>query len=156
MPHLTEHVGEDLEDAVKVLKRRLQAFYKDNKVDSKMPLKRFKKSTIKGKGKPRLKAKAIQAKRLLPFTLALAEEFQGHDGELGGNRLEAMRTLSAISDLADRRELSQANLATWRWLTAKHMFHYVACGFAVYPKHHYFLHLPEQIERGGAPRPGKG
>ena len=154
LPHLSQPGAGDEQDPVQVLKARLQAFYRESRVDSKIPLKRFKQSTFKGKGKPRLKAKAIQAKRLLPFTMALAEEFQNHDGELGGHRLEAVRTLSAISDLAGRRELSQTDMTNWRWLAATHMFHYVACGFAVYPKHHYFLHLPEHVERGGVPRPG--
>jgi hypothetical protein len=152
LSHLSEgHGHNNRRDGVPALKRRLQAFYKENKVDSQLPLKRFKMSTIKGKGKPKLRVKAAQARRLVPFTLALAEEFQNKDGELGRHRLEAIRTLSGMCDLASRRELSQSDLVTWRWLAAKHMFHYTSCNFAVYPKHHYFLHLPEHAENGGVP-----
>ena len=35
---------------------------------------------------------------------------------------------------------------------AVHMYHYAHCGFGVYPKFHYFMHMPEQVERGGVPR----
>ena len=40
----------------------------------------------------------------------------------------------------------------WRWLAAEHMFHHGACGWHVYPKHHYFMHLPEHVQRSGSPK----
>ena len=49
-------------------------------------------------------------------------------------------------------ELTAQDMVRWRWLSAIHMYHYAHCGFAVYPKFHYFMHMPEQVERGGAPR----
>jgi hypothetical protein len=32
------------------------------------------------------------------------------------------------------------------------MFYYVSCGFHVVPKHHYFMHMPEHVTRGGLPK----
>ena len=152
LPHLARERGAtSREEGLIVLKKRLQVFYKENKVDSKIPMKRLKLRTVKSK-KPKLKARAAQARRLVPFTLALANEFQNTDGELGRHTMEAMQSLATIFELASKRQLRQDELTKWRWLAAKHMFHYVSCGFATYPKHHYFLHLPEQVERGGVPR----
>ena len=48
--------------------------------------------------------------------------------------------------------MSKSELASWRLKAAFHMYFYTACGFRVYPKHHYFLHFPMIIQRSGVPR----
>ena len=85
----------------------------------------------------------------------MAAEFQGTDGELGLHRHQAMSNLQEICDLAKKQQLTKQELVQWRWLAALHMFHYAQCGFHVYPKFHYFTHMPEQVERGGVPRRGE-
>ncbi len=92
----------------------------------------------------------------MDFTTALAAEFEGVDGEIGHHRHEAMKSLQEICDLARKHKLRKLELVRWRWLAALHMFHYARCGFHVYPKFHYFMHMPEQVERGGVPRTHAG
>ena len=104
---------------------------------------RFNMNKIKADRRhPKLKAKAAQARRLLPFTLELVTECRGADGELGEARYNSVKELSFIYEKADQRALSDQDLAQWRWAAAAHMFYYVSCGFHIYPKHHYFMHLP--------------
>ena len=57
-----------------------------------------------------------------------------------------------MCSMASQRELTSRDLSQWRWTAAVHMYHYAHCGFAVYPKFHYAMHMPEQVERGGVPR----
>ena len=85
-------------------------------------------------------------------TLDLAKEFRACDGVLGEHRAQAMETLSEIFSFSRKHQLTKHELVRWRWLNALHMFHYASCGFAVQPKFHYCLHLPEQAERAGCVR----
>ena len=136
-----------------VLKRRIKEYYHRTKPDSKLPMKRFTINKIKSGRRPaRLKAKAGVAKRLLPFALELAQEFREDDGDMGEYRYQCVRHLADIYDLARKRELTEAEVDNWRWSAAMHMFYYVMCDWHVVPKHHYFLHLPEQILQSGVPR----
>ena len=102
----------------------------------------------------RLKAKAGQARQLTSFTLDLAREFRSCDAELGEHRFQAMESLAKICSMAKQDVLTKQELTEWRWLSAIHMYHYAHCNFSVVPKFHYFLHLPEQMERGGVARQG--
>ena len=158
LPHLADEcadaTGNARQRGLKALKARLVTYYKENKVDSKLPLRRLSLRSIKCKRDPKLKAKAGQARRLVRFTAALAAEFQGTDGEIGMHRHKAMSTLQELFDLGSGRELTSRDMSNWRLTAAVHMFHHASCGFAVYPKFHYFMHLPEQVERGGVPRTG--
>ena len=142
-------------EGFKVLKARLKNYYKENpdKVHSKVPMKKFTIWKIKGRGRPKLRAKAAQTRDLLPFVLQLATEFRDYEGDFGEDRFQSLTHLSKIYALAERSELSDQDLMEWRWWGALHMYYYVRCGFKVYPKHHYFSHLPQQAERAGVPRP---
>ena len=82
----------------------------------------------------------------------LTDEFKDHDGELGFHRNQAMSTLKTVFDFASQQELTRDDMNKWRLSAAIHMYHYAHCGFPVYPKFHYFMHMPEQVERGGVPR----
>ena len=137
---------------LRALKDRLKEFYEANGTESRIPVKRLTLRKIKSKKFPKLKAKAAQASRLVPFCLELAAEFRGHDGDLGENRYRSMELLRDLCRLGSRRSLTAQDLAEWRAKAAFHMFYYAACGFRVYPKHHYFLHFPMIIERSGVPR----
>ncbi len=64
----------------------------------------------------------------------------------------AMSTLQTICKLGSQNQLTEQDMAEWRVAAAVHMYHYAHCGFGVYPKFHYFMHMPEQVERGGVPR----
>ena len=125
--------GSELQRGCDALKGRLAKYYTREKTRSKLPLKRF------GLGKLKVKN-----------TLDLAKEFQEFDGALGKHRLQAMSTIAEICSLSKKDVLSKQDLMRWRWLAACHMFHYTSCGFTAQPKFHYFLHLPHQMERGGA------
>ena len=83
------------------------------------------------------------------FTLDLTREFQEFDAELGKHRLQAMSTIAEIGSMSKKDVLTKQDLMRWRWRAASHMFHYTSCGFTSQPKFHYFLHLPQQVERGG-------
>ena len=56
---------------------------------------------------------------------------------------------STRTQLANTDELTEADLMRWRWLAATHMFHYISAGFHVYPKFHYFMHMPQQVRQLG-------
>ena len=136
-----------------MLEGRIKAFYAENDVDSKMPMRRFSITKIKsGKNAPKLKAKAGQARRLLPFTLDLVTEFRREDGDVGEFRYQSVKHLSEVYAFSGKYELSDSELSQWRWASAVHMYYYVSCGYRVYPKHHYFMHLPEHVWRSGVPR----
>ena len=71
---------------------------------------------------------------------------------MGLHRHKAMTAFKVVFGLAGQTQLTRKDMVSWRWNAAVHMFHYASCGFAVYPKFHYALHMPEQVECGGAPR----
>lgn len=144
--------GSELKRGCDVLKARLAEHSKREKITSKLPLKRFGLTKLKVKKTLKLKAKAGQARRLIGFTLELAKEFQHCDGEVGQHRLRAMSTLAEICSMSKKDVLTKQDLMKWRCLAFSHMFHYVSCGFTAQPKFHYFLHLPQQVERGGPAR----
>jgi hypothetical protein len=129
---------------------RLKSYYKEQKVQSKLKVRKL--TLIKGKGAPRLKAKAGQARALVGFTTELARQFSGADGVLGMHRFQCMETMSAICDLGKRDILTRSDLVHWRRLAAEHMFHYASAGFDAKPKFYYCQHLPQHVERGGVPR----
>ena len=118
---------------------------------SRTPLGRFSLNSLKCKRAKKLKAKAGQARCLVPFTAALAREFRACDGSLGEHSCAAMATLAELFALA-KPALTSKDMSQWRLLAAVHMYHYARCGFSVYPKFRYFLHMPEQVERGGLPQ----
>ena len=124
----------------------------DTQANSKMPLRKFTVKSLGVNKGHKLKAKAGQARRLVQFTAQLAEEFQGHDGDF--HRHQAMATLKSLFELAGQAELTKEDMAQWRLNAAYHMYYYAHCGFPVYPKFHYFMHMPEQVERGGVPKTG--
>jgi hypothetical protein len=138
--------------ANKALKTRLKAFYKDNKVQSRLNLKKLSLKWIKGKGAPRLRAKAGQASCLVPFTVELAADFSWADGDLGHYRCQSMQKLARICALAKQEALTHEELTCWRRLSSEHMFYYACSGFPAYPKYHYLQHFPQHILRGGVPR----
>ena len=144
--------GSEVKRGCNVLKARLGKYYKRTKVTSKLPLRKFGPSKLKVKNTLKLKAKAGQARCLMGFTLELANEFKHCDGELGQHRLQAMKTLAEICSMSKKDVLTKQDLMTWRCLSFTHMYHYVSCGFTPQPKFHYFLHLPQQVERGGPVR----
>ena len=154
LPHLateSTHPETDLKKrGLQALRVRLKAFYKEAKEQSKLKVRKV--TLIKGKGPPRLKAKAGQARALVAFTTELAREFSGADGALGMHRFQCMETLSGICELGKRDILTRDDLVRWRRLAAEHMFHYASAGFDAKPKFHYSQHLPQQVERGGVPR----
>ena len=156
LPALATSAGDgsrsDHKFGLKEFKRRLRQYYHANRTDSRLPLGRFGLTKIKGRGHPKLKAKAVQTKRLVPFGLGLAEEFRALHGEMGEHRYQSLRYVDRICGLASRRELRTQDLANWRWWQAVHMWHYTQAGYRVYPKFHFAMHLPQQIECGGAPR----
>ena len=151
-PEAQHSQGSTEQAGVRALKKRLAKFYKDKQVKSRVPLKRFGLGRLKVKNTLKLKAKAGQARCLMPFTLSLAQDFKDSNGELGHHRAKAMETLSEIFAFSKKSQLTKSELVRWRWLNAVHMFHYAKCGFTVQPKFHYFLHLPQQAERSGTVR----
>ena len=46
----------------------------------------------------------------MPFSLNLAEEFRGVDGELGEHRFKSMKYMSQIFHLAAQKELSHSQI----------------------------------------------
>ena len=135
------------------LKYRLKQFYKEHKVSSRMPLRRFTLTKIKSRKRaPKLKAKAAQARKLLPFAMMLVAEFRLVDGAFGEHRFQCLLQLCDIYELANKTELTDEELTQWRWKASLFLYHYVSCGFRVYPKFHYSFHMPEQIARSGVPR----
>ena len=156
LPHLAAESpdlpGSWQQRGLQALKQRLHSYYRETAVDSRLPLRRLSLRTLKCKKAPKLRAKAGQARRLVQFTANLAEEFQGRDGELGLHRHLAMSNLQALCGLANKPELNAQDMAQRRWTSAVHMYHYAHCGFAVYPKFHHSMHMPEQVERGGVPK----
>lgn len=142
----------DRETGLLEFKKRLRLYYKRERTDSRIPIRRFGLTKVKGKRHPKLKAKAVQTKRLLPFVANLAEELRSADGALGEHRYQSLSYARRICDLASRRELTKQDMLDWRAWQALHMWHYIQCGFRIYPKFHYAMHLPSQVERGGVPR----
>ena len=63
----------------------------------------------------------------------------------------ALTCLHGVCRLASLYEIAKTDMMIWRHLAATFMYHYCSCGFTVYPKFHYFMHMPEQIERSGVP-----
>jgi hypothetical protein len=106
----------------------------------------------KGKGAPKLRAKAGQASSLVPFTVGLTEDFNSADGAFSEYRRKCMKCLAAFCSLSKQDCLTEDELTQWRQLSVEHMFYYACCGFPVYPKFHYFQHLPQHILQGGVPR----
>lgn len=100
----------------------------------------------------KLKAKAAMMRKLMNFTADLASEMKHRDGELGIHRAEAMGLLQSICELGAKYDLTDQELMQWRWMASQYFYHHAMCGFRTYPKHHYFLHLPGQIQRSGSPR----
>ena len=156
LPHLAQEsrgqCGSEVKRDCNVLKARLAAYYKQTKPTSKLPLRKFGPSKLKVKNTLKLKAKAGAARCLMQFSLDLADEFKDSDGEMGQHRLQAMKTLAEIVSMSKKYVLTKHDLMTWRCLSFSHMYHYVNCGFTPQPKFHYFLHLPQQVERGGPVR----
>ena len=89
---------------------------------------------------------------LVPFTLTLAEEFRAGEGEFGEERYQSINYLSKICEMSQKTELSGEELMNWRLWSAYHMYFFTRCEFHVYPKHHWFMYFPAQIERTGVPR----
>ena len=133
-------------------KARLARYYANNKSKSRIPLNRLTLRKVNVKQHPKLKAKAAQARALVPFVEQLAAEYRVADGQLGEDRFQCIWHLARICELAGKRELTETDLLNWRRLSAYHMFYYARCGFRVYPKHHFFMHLPAQVQRFGVPR----
>ena len=137
---------------LQVLKARLARYYANNRQKTRLPLRRLTLRKIKVKRHPKLKAKAAQARGLVPFVEELAKEFCGVDGQLGEDPFKCIWHLARICELASRRELTAEELLQWRVLATHHMFVYTKCGFRTYPKHHFFMHLAAQVHRCGVPR----
>ena len=106
---------------------------------------------LKIKSGIKLRAKAAQASNLVQFTASLAEEFKSSGGRFGVDRHKSMQHLAAICALSRKDCLTHEDVMQWRKLQAEHMYHYACCGFADYPKFHYFQHLPQHILAGGVP-----
>ena len=105
-PEAQQGQGSAEQAGVLALKKRLAKFYKDTKVKSRVPLKRFGLSKLKVKNTLKLKAKAGQARCLMPFTLSLAKELQGSSGEFGHHRARAMETLGEIFAFSKKSQLT--------------------------------------------------
>ena len=83
-------------------------------------MKRLTLGKICSKRTPKLKAKAGQTRRLLPFSLALASEFRA-GSEFNEYRFQSIRHLSKIYELAAKDQLTHEDLQQWRWDAAAHM-----------------------------------
>eukprot|EP00973_Karenia_brevis_P025165 3471720-Karenia_brevis.AAC.1 len=80
------HQGNSRTEGFEILKQELKEYYKQHKITSKLPLKRFSLTKIKSvRRKPKLKAKAAQARKLVPFTLNLCSRYK-HQNPLGEHR----------------------------------------------------------------------
>jgi len=138
---------------LRLLKQRVKRFYKLHRVDSRVPLRNFHVGKIKsGKHAPKLKVKAAQARKLLPFTLQLAAEFRDVHNDLAENRYQCVKYLCDIYELANKPEITEDELIVWRMTNCAFLFYYVTCGFKVYPKFHYFFHVPDHVARSGVAR----
>ena len=76
----------------------------------------------------------IIPKDLLEFTLRLAEEFRMPGSELAEHRCMLMQHLLQMYTIRQLDEISHNNLMQWRWWATQFLYHYVSCGFRVYPK----------------------
>ena len=123
---------------------------RQNKSKTRLSAKKFGVKKITSKRYPRLRAKAAQARHLIPFALELAREYRHTAG--GEDRFQMMHHLSLMYDFAAKAELSHDDLMMWRWSSSLFMYYYVSCGYRVYPKFHYLLHIPEHVQRGGSVR----
>ena len=133
------------------LKARLHKYYTDHKIDTKIPLSRLTLRKIRVKKNPKLKAKAAQARRLLPFTLSLARELLQDPG-VDRHCRESLESLSEIFRLNDQSEITEDGLMQWRRHAATFVYHHIAAGFRVYPKFHFFMHMPQQVRQSGVAR----
>ena len=125
LPHLAlespAQEGSVRQSGLAALKVKLKAFYKANKPQSTINVKKLTLKWIKGKGAPKLRAKAGQASCLAPFTLELARDFAEADGALGQHRHQCMATLAGICSLAKQDVLTHADLTNWRRLSVEHL-----------------------------------
>ena len=133
------------------LKAKLREYYRMHRTDTKIPVERLTLRKVRAKKHPKLKAKAAQARRLLPFTLSLARDVWRRRG-VDGHRLQALECLSDIFALNDLRELSEDGVMEWRRLNATFMYHHIFAGWRVYPKFHFFMHMPQQVRQSGVAR----
>ena len=140
------------ETGLSALKDRLKTYYRDRKVSNKLPLKRLTLGKVKAKCGPKLKAKAAQAKDLLRFTVELAEEFKDDGSPICAQRCQMMSELASMYALAQKHSATADELMAWRAHAASFAYFYAACGFKMYPKMHYLMHIPEQVEQGGVLR----
>ena len=134
------------------LKQRLRAYYKTSRVTNRLPVKRLTLGKIKSRTEPKLKAKAAQAKDLLQFAVALAQEFKEDGSDVARSRCHAMEELAAMYALVRQHEVSADELMAWRAHAAMFAFHYASCHFKFYPKFHCLMHTPEQVEQSGVLR----
>ena len=122
LPHLAAESdldqGSDRLKGLKALKSRFNAYYQTHRVQSKLNLKKFSLKWIKGKGPPKLRAKAGQASALVTFTANLAKEFDWADGSMGSHRCLSMEKMAGICSLAKKELLTHDELSTWRCLAA--------------------------------------
>ena len=156
LPHLSpRHVRFRLlirKMGLQALKVRMARYYSASKSTSRIPIRRLTSRKLKAKHHPKLKAKAPQARALVPFVAQLAREHRSLDGQLGEDRFQCIWHLARICELATQTSLTERELLEWRRLAVHHMFYYVRCGFRLYPKHHFFMHFPAQVRRCGVPR----
>ena len=136
---------------LQTLKGKLREYYRLRKTDTKLPVERLTLRKVRARKHPKLKAKAAQARRLLPFTLALARDMWRGPG-IESHRLQALECLSDIFALNDQKELNEDGLMRWRRLNATFMYHHICARWRVYPKFHYFMHMPQQVRQSGVAR----
>ena len=133
------------------LKDRLRKYYRDHKIDTKIPVERLTLRKIRVRQRCKLKVKAAQSRRLLPFTLSLARELCRGQG-VDKHRLDSLECLSEIFRISDQAELTEEGLMQWRRLAANFVYHHIAAGCRVYPKFHFFMHMPQQVRQSGVSR----
>ena len=116
LPHLapesTDTVGTERQKGLAVLKSRLKEYYKAHKISSKVPMRSFSLRTLKTNKRPKLKAKAGQARRLVDFAASLARKFEGADGEMGLRRHKAMTAFKVVFDLAGQTQLTRKDMVS--------------------------------------------
>ena len=122
------------------------ASHRQNRSKTRLSAKTIGVKKIKSKRYPKLRAKAAQARHLIHFALELAREYRHTAG--GEDRFQMMHHLSLMYDFATKTELSHDDLKMWRWSSSLFMYYYVSCGYRVYPKFYYLLHIPEHVQRG--------
>ena len=156
LPHLTRvrHRAQSVvrHFGLQSLKARLKKWYQARRTDSRVPVNKLTLKKPKMKRTFKLKSKAAQANRLVPFTRELAEELRHKDGTLGEDRFRCLWFLEQINILSRKQDLTTDDLFQWRWYSTQFVFHYVRCGYHVAPKFHWFFHFPHIIQRHGAPR----